>query len=73
MLRPIFEFFRKRTRRKVFTNTYLVNVLVKHPRLTNSLVQVPVTIDAASKRHARRQLRAELKISIGRAVIAPRK
>lgn len=58
---------------KVYPHSYMVNVLITHPRLTNSLVNTPVVIDAHSSEHARRQLRKELKVVVGRAVVVPKR
>jgi hypothetical protein len=52
---------------KVYPNRYTVIVSLKHPMLVNSIVKVPVTIDAHDKDHAREQLRKELKVTLGRA------
>jgi hypothetical protein len=51
---------------KQYPNTYTVMVSLQHPRLVNSIVRVPVRIDAHSKDHAREQLRKELKVTVGK-------
>lgn len=68
----LFEFFRRMFTReeKIHTRPYVVNVLIEHPQIIGGAVfTFKIGIDANSKEHARRRLRKELKIIIGRAYL----
>lgn len=71
-MKTIWNFIRARLfrRQRSFMYRYKFDILVQHPALPHALVRVPVTIDAPSKAAARRQLKRELKITVGRAVHA---
>lgn len=49
----------------------VVSVSLDHPQIAGShIINIPVAIDAHDKEHARRRLREELQIIVGKARLA---
>lgn len=64
----IFSFFRKVTPKKdkIYPRTYVVRVSLSHPKVIGHIQTIEIAIDAHSGSHARRQLKEELKLVVGR-------
>lgn len=66
----LFNFFRrtKRQPEKLYPNRYVVRVSISHPLIAGKITSVLVTIDAHSGSHARKQLKEQLTLTVGKVV-----
>lgn len=65
----LFQKWTNRFQSKLYPKSYTVEVYLSHPRITNRLITILVSIDAHDKDHARRQLLEEIRVSCGKAVL----
>jgi hypothetical protein len=68
-MKKIFDYLRSKFKdHKVYPGTFVVNVSLEHPQIIGwPIAKHRIAIDANSKEHARKRLKEELRIIVGRA------